>query len=647
MQKTQAVVSLGQHRLMLPVWVKAALAANDRLKVYLTVLQAAASQAKHPGREAPDLSREMASAGLPAAWLTELPVVARRVDDELVIADLQRLVSGLADDLVIMARPALETAPEGGELQARVKQWLAWLSDLPTDRLTDAQFDGLTQGHRGKADSLHLLVMDLHRQINKLSGELATEVIDGANVWELQDRDRPLVAAFMRGLNRTARLKFDHPGLETAATRDGERLLLQNDIGTNDAHVLVLQLTGLTITLTYSDLHRVRLEFFQAMLEPFGAMWSALEARTSAELNRGEAYSVSTAQFDCADEAALESALEGIASRIVFLIDWNRARKRLQAFVEKDVAIAVLADAARLDIGHRAWLQVGGERLIFAAMQAAGEGAFRIGDRLDEVIGAVDAQTFLLAVMRLSCAALGRGQPAALVADETRMLLAQHVRHRSSEFDLLAEHASYCHALAQAVSDGLTHGAERSGEAADALAARAKTWERKADHLVMQAREKAGRQPRWQPVARLVEQSDDVAGALEEAAFLISLIADHHLKGWNDDVRKVLTRLAGTVLQATQDQVKALASARTLGSNSEPADNDAFLGATWRVLQAERQCDALLRDARRVIFGVMQDAPSLMLANDLAATLELASDRLLVAAYGLRDLAFDKAGVRA
>jgi len=83
--------------------------------------------------------------------------------------------------------------------------------------------------------------MDLHKQINHLSGELASEVIDGANVWELQPEDRARVVAFMRGLNRTAWLKFDHPGLETAATRDGERLLLQNDIGTNDAHVLLLQ----------------------------------------------------------------------------------------------------------------------------------------------------------------------------------------------------------------------------------------------------------------------------------------------------------------------------------------------------------------------------------------------------------------------
>ena len=109
-------------------------------------------------------------------------------------------------------------------------------------------------------------------------------------------------------------------------------------------------------------------------------------------------------------------------------------------------------------------------------MQAAGEGAFRIGDRLDEVIGVADAHAFLVAVMRLACDALRRGQPAALVADETRMLLAQHVRQRTSEFDLLAEHASYCQALAQAVSDGLAHGAERSGKAAAELAARSKAW---------------------------------------------------------------------------------------------------------------------------------------------------------------------------
>ena len=645
MQKTQAVAALGQHKLMLPTWVRAALAANDRLKVYLTALQAAAEHASHPKRDAPDLAHEMAAAGLQYVWLQDLAAAARRVNKDLLLPDLPQLVQSFQHDLATMARPVLDGAAMGTEPAVRVQHWHDWLAALPVDRLTDTQVEVLTHGKRGGADSLHLLVMDLHKQINHLAGELASETIAGANVWELQPEDRPRVAAFMRGLNRTAGLKFDHPGLDTAATRDGERLLLQNDIGTNDAHVLVMQVTAHAISLTYSDLHRERLEFFQALLQPLGAQWSALESRTQAELNGGEAYSVSTAQFDCASDAALEQALEGIGSRMVFLIDWNRARKRLQAFVAKADAIAVLAEAARRDVGHRAWLQVGGERTIFAAMQAAGEGAFRIGDRLDEVLGTADARGFLVAVLELACKVLQAGQPPALAVDETRMLLAQRVRQRSSEFDLLTEHAAYCHALAQAVSDGLAHGVESSGKAAKELAAQAKIWERKADHLVMQAREKAQRQPRWRPIVALAEQSDEVADALEEAAFLISLVADDHHKDWTAEVRKVLGRLAATVLEATQDYVKALAIAQTLGADSLASDNDAFLAVTWRVLQAERQCDVLLRDARRVILATVQDAPSLMLANDLAVALELASDHLLVAGYALRDVAFGNAGV--
>ncbi len=645
MQKAHMVASLGQRGLLLPAWVTEALRANDRLKVYLTVLQAASAHACHPEREPADLTSEMAAAGLKDAWFHDAAAAASRVDGDVVFPDLRRLVKCIADDLAAMARPVMETTPADDELHARAKHWIDWLGALPDGRLSDKQVESLTHGRRGKADSLHLLVMDLHKQINGLSSELASEVIDGAQVWNLHADDHALVAAFMRGLNRTAPLKFDHPGLDTCATRDGDRLLLQNDIGTNDVHVLVLQVVGRTITLTYSDLHRARFACFQSLLLPFGAQWSTLESRASADLNQGDAYSVATARFDCADNRALEAALEGVASRIVFLIDWNRARKRLQLFVEKDAAIEILTEAARLDTGHRAWLQAGGERLIFTAMQAAGEGVFKVGDRLDDVMGAGDARAFLLAVLQLARDALQAGQPPAQVSDQARMLLARHVRHRSTEFDLLVEHAGYCHALAQAVSDGLAHGVEGSRKDAQALGSRAKAWERRADHLVMQARDKAELQPRWRIFARLAEQSDDVADALEEAAFLISLIADDHVKGWNADVRDVLGRLAAAVLQAIQDHVKALAVARTLGADSEASDNDAFLASTWQVLRAERKCDALLREARRVILRELRDAPSLMLANDLAVALELASDRLLTASYALRDVAFDKAGL--
>jgi uncharacterized protein Yka (UPF0111/DUF47 family) len=646
MEKSQALASLGQRGLLLPVWVKAALAANDRLKFYLSLLQTSRQHALHPRQAPVDLSHELAAAGLQhQPWLLDLPAGASQLEGRLQLPELDRLKTALHDDLITMARPVLESVAGDAEPHLRVQHWLDWLSALDGVQLDSKQIEQLTHGHRGGADSLHLLVMDLHKQINHLVQSLSSEDIDGAHVWMLDDTDRPMVSAFMRGLHRTAPLKFDHPGLDTAATRDGARLLLQNDIGTNDAHVLVIQIEALTITLTYSDLHWARLAFFQTLLKPLGAQWSVPESRVNADLNQGQAYTVGTAQFSCADTEALHRTLEGLGAQIVFLIDWNRARKRLLHFVDKAAAIELLTEAAQHEVGHMAWLRAGGEALIFTAMQSVGDGAFRIGDRLDNVLGEVQARHFLLDVMHLACDALLHGLPVTLVADETRLLLARQVRRRSAEFDLLDEHAAYCQALAQAVADTLSHGHDGLRDSAEALSARAKTWERQADHLVMKARELSERQTRWQPVLRLLGQADDVADALEEAAFLICLIADHHQKGWNSDVRKALSQLAQTVLQATQDHIRALAIARSLGSDSDVGDNDQFLTASWAVLHAERRCDELLRNARRILLAQLQDAASLMLANDLAMTLEMASDKLLQAGYGLRELAFNQVGL--
>jgi uncharacterized protein Yka (UPF0111/DUF47 family) len=671
MKKSDAVAAMGKSTLLLPACIKGALAANDRLKLYLTVLQAAAAHAQHPDTEAIDLVHDISAAGIEGRWLRDLPAAASQVDGALLLPQLRRVGQCLAEDLAVMARPLLEAHDRGDELHMRVSRWVDLLAALggksaggetlsPEQLRSLMSADGKTAGGD---DSLHRLVMDLHKLINRLAGTLSDEQVAGAHVWQLPPADHPRVEAFMRGLNRTAPLKFDHPGLDTAATRDGKRLLLQNDIGTNDAHVLVLQVEGRTITLNYSDLHRPRFEFLQTLLAPFGAEWSDMQSKVDAALNAGEAYTFGMARFYASNDAALDAALEGIGSRIVFLIDWNRARKRLLHFVGKAEAIDVLKEAARLDAGHMAWLKAGGEANVYAAMQAAGEGAFRIGDRLDEVLGPADARAFLVEVLCLASKAMLAGRPAALVADETRLLLVRRMRRRSSEFDLVEEHAAYCHALAQAVSDALAHdvtapGAhddhKTAGKAARTLACRAKAWERQADHLVMQGRDHAQRQPRLQPFARLLELSDDIADALEEAAFLLSLIAEDHRQGWNADVHQILSKLAQAVLSATQEHIKALSIARRLASRDgnggdgvdSIADSDDFLAASWNVLRSERECDELLRAARRAILVAVRDAAALMLANDLAIALELASDRLLVAGYALRDVAFEQAGAR-
>ena len=485
--------------------------------------------------------------------------------------------------------------------------------------------------------------MDLHKQLNTMAVAVATEDVDGAHVWQVEDADRPLIRAFMRGLERTAALKFSHPGLDTAVTRDGQRLLIQNDIGTNDAHVLVIEVEGRTVHLTYSDLHVARFEFFRQMLAGIGFEWTVFDPRTTAGLNQGKPYQVGNAVFSAADDEALEQALEAVASRIVFVIDWNRARKRLQEFVRKPVAVAVLRHAAEQDVGHMAWLLAGGEQLIYEAMQAVDGDAFRIGDRLDQVLGEAATQTFLQDLLRVASVKLREQQPVALIADEARLLLARVLQRRTFEFDLLAEHAAYCHALALSLSEAL----EFASATAEGVQ-RAKNWERKADHLLMEARRRAERQPRWQPMVQLLDNMDDIADALEEATFIHSMTLAPPLAGLPPAVNAVLGELADTTLAAIQDQIKAIEIARHMSEHTEPADSEAFLQALWRMLRAERICDDLLRSARAHIVQTLHASPVVFsLATELAATIENATDSLLSAGYALRKMVFNKSGMSA
>jgi len=64
MLKESAVESIGEQGLLLPTRIKAALAANDRLKLHLSVVQAAVQHADKPKSGPLDLSHEQAAAQL-------------------------------------------------------------------------------------------------------------------------------------------------------------------------------------------------------------------------------------------------------------------------------------------------------------------------------------------------------------------------------------------------------------------------------------------------------------------------------------------------------------------------------------------------------------------------------------------------------
>lgn len=648
MEKEHAVATLGQTSLLLPAWIKAALAANDRLKLYLSVLQSAAQHAASPtAASTPDWRQEMAQLGLhDADWLQNLAKSAYLQDKVLIVPELAEWLDALTADLATMARPVCEDNQHPQpDLIARRDTWLAYVEELRDEEgLQLRHLHSLTHGQRAKGDSFHLLVMDLHKHINAMSAQVATEDLDGAHVWQISDSDRPLISAFMQGLQRTAPLKFNHPGLETAVTRDGGRLLIQNDIGTNDAHVLVVQVEALTIRLTYSDLHAARFKFFQRMLERLGFAWEVLKPQTTIGLNEGKPYWVGHATLVATNEADLKHALEAASSRIVFVIDWNRARKRLLAFVAKPVAVAVLQHAADTDTGHMAWLLAGGERLVFEAMQAVDTEAFRVGERLDQVLGEAVTQAFLQDLLCMASTKLRQLQPMALIADEARLLLSRALRQRTHEFDLLAEHAAYCQAMAQALSLNLE--AALPHAEVPPRAQRAKYWERQADHLLMEARRRAQRQPRWQPLVALLEVMDDTADALEEATFVHSMTQLPPLNGLPEPVNSVLRELADTTLAAIQDQIKAIEIARHMSDHAEATDSEVFLQTLWRMLRAERICDDLLRTARiRIVQTLSTQVAAYALATELAKTIETATDSLLTAGHALRELVFQKTGM--
>jgi len=159
-----------------------------------------------------------------------------------------------------------------------------------------ARIATLTSITQNGADSLHRLVMDLHKALNRLAAECSEEILSGAQVFGLHPEDRTPVESFMKGLNETRALKFNHPGLDTTATHSNDRLLIQNDLGTADAHVVVIAVRRNSVTVTYTDVHRARAKFFVSLLDKFAAKWSGLDRHTAAGLGEDDAFLLVTGQ---------------------------------------------------------------------------------------------------------------------------------------------------------------------------------------------------------------------------------------------------------------------------------------------------------------------------------------------------------------
>jgi uncharacterized protein Yka (UPF0111/DUF47 family) len=636
--KPEIISRLGEKDLLLPHLIEDALRANERLKMHFTVLQAAQRHADHPQEPVQSLAPEQQAGLLDIALADTVSGSRREPDGALYIPGARSLRERILADLATMRAP-LEQAgiAQAPQLAARELRLVADLPALEADRVPGDLIGRLTAVARPGAeapDSLHALVMDLHRALNTLQGTLAQEVLDGARVWRIEETDRSLVRAFMSGVNRTAALKFDHPGLGTTATRAAGRLIIQNDIGETESHILVLHVEGKEVTLTYTDVHAQRLAFLESMLEPFSPRWTRSSAQPDAGLPGG--YLLAIGRFAATDQATLERYLAFLGSRIVFLIDWNRARKRLQSFLDKPAVSRLLKWAADRDIGHRGFLAAGGERLLYEAIEFAQERPFHYGERLDETLGAESAFEYLKFVLEQASTGLLQGRSERFIRDEIKAELAR--RFRTAHVNLLTiglEHVEGVFDLATAVHQALLRCGEPDGRAFLArTAVRARRWEQECDALVARMHAMARRTAKFEVYAVLMHEADEAADGLEEAAFLAT-----HL-GALAAPRAVLESLQGLaqlLVVAAQESIKMFEAASYVTRDGAREDLRDFFAAADRVAALEHSTDAAERAVTGRLLEGVADARLLFLVSNLSRALEHAADALSVTALKLRD----------
>ena len=642
MQKAAIVAELGESTLLLPAALGRALRANDRVKYLFALLQSARIRADQPTTELPSLSSEREQAGEPDVRLDSVIRDARgagagRYSIPLSSTILAKIFAAVEE----MILPVASARPDDAtRFRERFETIRSEVAAPEQELLLGAAIDVLTSGDRAR-DSLHLLVLDLHKSILAIQASITTEEVEGASTYGLREEDRPLVRAFMVGLNRTARLKFEHPGLGTTATRIGERLVVQNDIGETEAHVIVISVEGGEITVAYSDVHPNRLEFFQDLLSATGFVWEETASRAASSNLAREEYYLAVGRCRPPAPRDLEAALTAVGSKIVFLIDWNRARKELRAFMRNPEAVALLKWAATEEVGHRAFLLLGGSALVLEAVDLAPKGQVHYRQRLSEVLGPTRTRQYFQWVFRTAAHGLLSGQPRLLLRDEVKAELLRYFHTLNEDLlEMCIEQASLLVELATSVQESLL--ALESGEGsehAERGALRAKGWEKSADEIVVRVRTITRRSGSPALFRDLVGIVDDAIDALEDAAYSLKLATEHVR---STAVYAALAGMARIATEASQEFLKSVHTIGLLGPASREEEMQEFLASADRVASLEESCDIALRTARQGIWSGSTDFRESALALEVAGHIEQSTNHLKRAAYTIKDDVFER-----
>jgi len=634
--KSEIIEQLGQVDLLLPSLIAEGLAANDRVKLRLSILQAAAHRARDPKNARFDLARECRDAGLDPVALEALVNQATLVrGDRISAPGLANLGVGIWHDMEAMLRAV--KAGDGTAAEAAVTRLAAIRASAPFDSSDDVALEQIIRltglSDRNGDDSLHGLIMDLHKALNRLAATHAEEVLAGAHVHALLPQDRPAVEAFMRGIDATKKLKFGHPGLATMAARANGRLSIQNDIGETDAHVVVIAVETGTVTVTYTDVHLARAKFFIGLFRDFAVEWSGLERKSATGLGDDGAFYLVSGRFQFDDDARRNDFLESLGASLVFLIDWNKARKILKEWVSKTDAVHVLSWAALHRVGHRAFLELGGGELVASAVHHATPTRIGFGERLDRALGRDAAVDFLKTVMRVSAEALLQGSSVRLARDRIEAALVAHLqRVDRALLTIIIRQAGLAREIASGISRFTSDRQARRSCDTAALAERARRIEEKADRIAIEARSEVARFGADRGIERLVNQVEDAIDELEQAAFVASLAPPEIAP----ELLEPLADLSAATVLGTEAAAAGVAAAAEV-PDGHRIDTEDALAAVGRLIDVEHRADAAERAVTARILTGEIDLKTALSVLELARALERSTDRLAAFGHLLRE----------
>jgi uncharacterized protein Yka (UPF0111/DUF47 family) len=365
----------------------------------------------------------------------------------------------------------------------------------------------------------------------------------------------------------------------------------------------------------------------------FAVEWSGLERKSAAGLGDDGAFYLVTGRFIYENAESREAFLENVGALLVFLIDWNKARKVLRGWISKNDAIRVLSWAAHHRIGHRAFLELGGGDLVAAAVHHATPTRIGFGERLDNVLGRDAAVDFVKTVLRVSGEALAEGGSTRLARDRIEAALVAHLqRVDRTLMAVMIRQAGLARDIAAATARFVAE--RQAGRPFDttALADRARRIEEKADRIAVDARSAIARFNANRSIERLVNQMEDTVDELEQAAFVASVIPGEIPA----ELLEPLAELCTATVSGTEAAAAGIAAAADVPEGHRVDTEDA-LAAIGRLSDVEHKADAAERAVTaRILTGDFQFKAALSVL-EFARALERSTDRLAAFGHLLRE----------